>query len=634
MAVLGILGIIIIFFLFSFAYNSFNWTKKDYENEEPQEDYYVIDDFPDQVEVTVLQKEIYNYLLLAKRATFRQLELATDCEQKDVDNLVFLGVLKLVEVQSTIKQKKLINIGIGIAVIIGIALAFYAANYYLMVRINLRYVGILFYGGLFIVLATAYFGKFVQMRQKDLLFVTFGVTGLVMLTVIFYIIFGGRTYFHAQAYSELITVSSETFSSDVKTVNVNTLPIVDKAYGEKLGSLKLGEYPGIGSEFEAGEYSDIIYNGEQYLVAPLEYRGIFKWFNNNDIGTPGYIMINKVTADTTLVNLRETDGQGMIYTPSAFFGQDLVRYAYFNGMYQYRLEQQFFEIDDDGNPYYVLQYSVPTIFINGGRDIVKVAVVNAITGEIGIYDPDDVPSWVESVYAPDLLLTQLNYWGSLQDGWINSIFTQRGVLQPSNGKRTIMNDGELYYFTGLTSAGSDESTIGFVYMNTRTKETKLYEFPGATEQAAMNKALTLLPQNNISTSFPIPINVNDTPTYFIAIKGEDGRILRHVFMSVQELEVNGMGETKAKAYTAYLQRLGSTSTSDLVEISGPLTDRTSYVLEGNTIYWIEIDDDEWYIVDVSSFDNTDMMYFISLEIGDTFTGNVQGNTVIEMNLEE
>jgi hypothetical protein len=188
----------------------------------------------------------------------------------------------------------------------------------------------------------------------------------------------------------------------------------------------------------------------------------------------------------------------------------------------------------------------------------------------------------------------------------------------------------LFYFTGLTSAGSDESTIGFVYMNTRTKETKLFKFPGATEQAAMNKVLTLLPQNNIFTSFPVPINVNDVPTYFIAIKGEDGRILRYVFMSVQELELYGIEDTKTQAYTDYLLRLGSSNTVELTNVTGVFTGITSYVVDGNTVYWIELDNDELYMINVSSFDNETLMYFVSLELGDNMDINVQDNTVIEI----
>jgi len=630
MAILGIIALVLIFVLFSFAFADFQEFAKSTESIVPEEDHYIIDNFPGEIEVNKKQEEIYKYLLVAKHGTFKEIELACDCEQKELDEMVFLGVLKEVKGKKRTQEPGYLKYLKGIGAILVIALIFYAANYYLLVRVNIRYLGIIFYVTLFIVLAIAYYAKFVKMNRKDSIIVSMALVGFSIVLLLFYAVFGGRTYFHAEQYSNLIDVSVQQFSSDVQTVDVTTLPIVDKTYGAKLGSLKLGEYPGIGSEFETGEYSDIIYNGEQYLVAPLEYRGIFKWLNNNDVGTPGYIMINKVTAETTLVNLRETTGNGMIYTPSAFFNQDLIRHTYMNGMYQYKLEQQFFEIDDLGNPYYVLQYSVPTIFINGGRDIVKIAVVNALTGDVEIYDPSDVPEWVESVYPPVLLLTQLNYWGSLQDGWINSIFGQRGVIQPSNGQRTIMNDGELYYFTGLTSAGSDESTIGFIYMSTRTKETKLYQFPGATEQAAMNKALTLLPQNNITTSFPIPINVNETPTYFIAIKGEDGRILRHVFMNVQELEVYGIAETKSKAYTAYLQSLGNSNTDNLESVTGVLTDQTSYVLDGNTVYWIELDNTEWYTIDVSSFNIDDMMYFISIELGDTIELSVQEHTVLDI----
>lgn len=634
MALLGILSLIAIVALFGAAVVNIQHYKSEYENDEPNEDFYVLAPFDENIEVTRRQKAIYDYLQSAKRATFKQLELAVECTKADVEELVFLGVLKEIKVSNAIWPQAWKIWGMGIGSVLLIALLFYLANYYVMVRVNARYLGILFYVALFVILGAFYLGRFARWRQKDVLFVASSVVGLIMITIAFYAIFGGRTYLHSAQYADLMEVEEKVFSSDVETVDVTTLPIVDKSYGEKLGTIKLGEYPALGSEFQVGAYSDIIYQGEQYLVAPLEYRDIFKWWGNRDLGTPGYLLVNKVTTETTLVNLRETEGQGMVYTPSAFFNDDLTRHAYFNGMHQYRLEATYFEIDEDGRPFYVLQYSVPTIFINGGSDIVKIALVDAISGEVSIHDPADVPLWVESVYPPDLLLTHLDYWGSLQDGWLNRIFAQRGVLQPSVGKRTVMNGGELYYFTGLTSAGGDESTIGFVYMNTRTKETRLYTFPGATEEAAMRKALTLLPQNNISTSFPIPINVNETPTYFIAIKGEDGRILRHVFISVQNLELYGMAETKARAYTDYLQELGAVDTNNSITISGTITGHTSYVLEGNTVYWIQLDDGEWYQIDVSSFNGTVMRYFVSLSIGDPIELVVQDFTVLDIILDE
>jgi hypothetical protein len=335
-----------------------------------------------------------------------------------------------------------------------------------------------------------------------------------------------------------------------------------------------------------------------------------------------------------LINLRETTGEGLKYTPSAFYSQDLFRHAYYNGLSKYRLENQFFEIDEDGNPYYVLQYSLPTIFINGGAKINKIAVVNAITGEVNVYSPGEEPDWVESIYPNSIIFSHLDYWGSLQDGWLNSIFGQRGVVQTSDGTRVIMNDGELYYFTGLTSAGNDESTIGFIYAGMKTNETKLYNFPGATEEAAMNKVLTLIPQREISATFPIPINVDGIPSYFILIKGNDGRILRYVYISVQDLELFSIAENQSGAYSSYLARLDEEfGHSSAIEKTGVISEITSYVSGGNSIYWIQLDNDERYKINVSQFTDAEMAYFISLDIGDQITIQVLNYTVIGIIIE-
>ena len=572
------------------------------------------------------QEVVFNYLKQKEKATLREIMTGCSLVNQMIVELINLGIIVEVVKNEDVK----VSYVKGIIFPILITLVFISANYFLLIKLNIRYVGVIIYVALMLHVIITYSFKYFKNNYKIENKVKISIGFAVIFVLAFYFVFGGRTYLHAEQYSNLITLTEEEFSSDVNTVDVDSLPIVDKQYGQKLGSLKLGEYPGIGSEFEAGDYSDIIYQGEQYLVAPLEYTDIFKWLNNNKVGTPGYILINKVTAETTLVNLREDTNKGLIYTPSAYFNQDLTRHAYYNGMSKYNLEATYFEINDEGVPFYIMQYSLPTIFINGGRDIAKIAVVNALDGKVNVYDPEEVPAFIESVYPSDLLLTQLNYWGTLQDGWINSFIGQKGVLQPSNGKRTIMNDGELFYFTGLTSAGSDESTVGFVYMSTRTKETKLFKFPGATESAATNKTLTLLPQNNISTSFPIPINVNNTPTYFIAIKGEDGRILRHIFMDVQELEVYGIADTKNKAYSNYLLSLSDNTEVEIETVIGDITSISSYVSEGNTIYWVELDNDQLYLINVSNFDIDEMMHFISKEVGDEISFEVKDHTVIEI----
>ena len=629
MFLLAIIGILVVIYFIMYFVSSIMLDKKSYFRANTPI-YYAIS--PEAKLDGLTDKQMKAVDHISKYGTSKEADilLLADVSKSVLNTLLKKGVIEPTTDNRAEKNRLIFSI-LSI-VLIGASMVF--ANYILLIRFNFRYFGIIFYLSIFGLLVYNIYSKYknhsVGKKIKVNILTVFGIFGFFFL----FIFLGGRPIFFAEDYSELIEVSNADFVQDIQNVDIEKLPLVDKAYGYKLGSLKLGEYPGIGSEFQAGEYSDIIYQGKQYLVAPLEYRGFFKWLNNRDTGTTGYILIDKVTAETKLINLRETTGDGLIYTPSAYYSQDLIRHAYYNGLNKYRLENQFFEIDEDGNPYYVLQYSLPTIFINGGAKINKIAVVNAITGDVGVYNPGEEPDWVESVYPNSLIFQHLDYWGSLQDGWLNSVFGQRGVLQTSDGTRVIMNDGELYYFTGLTSAGNDESTIGFIYAGMKTNETKLFSFPGATEEAAMNKVLTLIPQNNISTTFPVPINVNGIPTYFILIKGNDGRILRYVYVSVQDLELYSIAENQTGAYSGYLSRLDEEfGQSFATEISGVITEITSYVSGGNTIYWVQLNNDESYKINVSQFTDAEMAYFISLDVGDSITFNVLNYTVIRIIIE-
>jgi hypothetical protein len=592
----------------------------------PSSPVYRLSDNYNDYQLTDRQDEIVAYLKNIKVATENEILNHNKTNKSLINNLLEKGVIEKVKFKN-LNKREIIYLILCLLILI---LSAFLLNYFLLVKANLRYFGIFVYLAFYLFVGLNILNLFmnfsVELYKKIIIF---GSSAFVVFMIVFFV-FGGRTYFHAEAYSNLIEVEEKDFIEDINTVDVTTLPIVDKSYGSKLGSLKLGEYPGIGSEFQPGAYSDIIYQGKQYLVAALEYRGFFKWTSNRDTGTPGYILIDKVTSETTLINLREQTGKGLKYLPSAYFGQDLTRLAYYNGLSKYKLENHFFEIDEEGNPYYILQYSLPTIFINGGNKINKIAIVDVIDGSVEVFNPNEVPDWVESVYPNELIFEQLNYWGSLQDGWLNSVFAQRGVIQTSTGTRVIMNEGELFYFTGMTSAGNDESTIGFIYSNMKTKETRLFRFSGATEEAAMNKALTLIPQNNISTSFPIPLNVQNVPTYFILIKGEDGRILRYVFIKIQDLEFYTISEASlSDAYNNYLKKLNDEDDDFQAEkVTGTIDSITSYVLDGNTVYWIEVNGN-FYQINVKDFSDQQMQFFISKDVGDSIEFYAVESTVVD-----
>ena len=111
-----------------------------------------------------------------------------------------------------------------------------------------------------------------------------------------------------------------------------------------------------------------------------------------------------------------------------------------------------------------------TIGLFGGTDIKGAIVVNAITGEHEYYDVSDVPKWIDRVYDAPLLVEQYNYYGTLKKGYINSIFGQRECLQTTEGYNYIALDDDVWVYTGVTSIGGDESNVGFVLMNSRTKD--------------------------------------------------------------------------------------------------------------------------------------------------------------------
>ncbi len=101
-------------------------------------------------------------------------------------------------------------------------------------------------------------------------------------------------------------------------------------------------------------------------------------------------------------------------------------------------------------------------------------LVNAVTGESAYYKTGDVPDWVDHVYTAELIIQQYDYHGTYIHGFINSLFGQRDVTVTTDGYNYIAIGDDVYMYTGVTSVVSDESNIGFILSNQRTKETRFY----------------------------------------------------------------------------------------------------------------------------------------------------------------
>ena len=128
-------------------------------------------------------------------------------------------------------------------------------------------------------------------------------------------------------------------------------------------------------------------------------------------------------------------------------------------------------------------------------------LVNAITGESQYYK--DVPSWVDRVYSSSLIMEQYDFYGQYHNGFLNSMLGQKDVTLTTDGYNYIAINDDVYMYTGVTSVTSDQSNIGFILTNQRTKETHFYKVAGATEHSAMESAQSQVQQMRYDATFPL-----------------------------------------------------------------------------------------------------------------------------------
>lgn len=358
------------------------------------------------------------------------------------------------------------------------------------------------------------------------------ISVFVIILGIIFVDFVLSPVFQSRSYSSRITVTEGAdFTKEVEEVDFNSIPLLDKASSQKLGDRVMGQMPELVSQFYVSDlYTQINYNDTIIRVTPLEYNGFFKYLANKDDGVKGYITVNSVTGESNLIKL----DKGMKYVSSAIFSKDLNRHLRFS--YPTKIfGDKTFEIDNDGNPYWI----VPTIKYNGvglKKEIASVIILDPITGDSKEYKLEEVPTWVDHVYSADLIIEQVDDWGQYKDGFLNSIFGQKNVVQTTEGYNyTTMND-DVYLYTGITSVSSDESNIGFILTNMRTKETNFYAVPGAEEYSAMESAKGQVQQMNYESTFPLLINLNNRATYLMSLKDAAGLVKMYAFVDVEDYQ--------------------------------------------------------------------------------------------------
>ena len=440
--------------------------------------------------------------------------------------------------------------------------------------------------GIFVVCTLGY-GLFIRNRKYIIASVVVAIGYIIALVVCSPLI-------NYSAHRNLIgNIEEVDFSSQIKYIDLNQLPIIDKELANKLADKKLGEITSLGSQVTVGELHLQSVNGQLYYVGPLEHSSFLKWVTNRE-GTIGYIKVSATNQnDVELVTQLDGKDIKLKYLNSAYLFSDLDRAAYFRDMKAGHTDYTF-ELDDSGRPYWVITRYDTGIGITEAKAI-GALVMDAQTGESNIYDISNLPSWVDRIQPMSYINRYINKWGELVHGVLN--FTDKDKLKSTGGMNIIYNNDSCYYYTGITSVGSDESLVGFTLTNTRTGETKMYKTAGATEEASMKSAEGKVQQYGYTATFPYLINVQNEPTYFMTLKDSNGLVKQYAMVNVKNYNTVGVGDTLQATLNKYLEGLTNTNISlesgnKEETITGEVERIGLVIKEGTSIYDIKLKNNE------------------------------------------
>ncbi len=410
------------------------------------------------------------------------------------------------------------------------------------------------------------------------------------------------TFFNATKYSQIISVQEAVFEEDMPENNlVTNIPLMDSASANILGNRTLGALSEVVSQYQVnGSYAQINYKGAPKKVSNLEYEDFFKWLNNRQNGIPGYVMVDPVDSYADYIKF-ETP---VIYTESAYFHEDLMRTLRF--AHPTKIFGSFvFELDENGNPYYIVSCMSPTVGLFGGMDVSEVIIFNPCDGSSQVMSLADAPSWVDNVFTGTLASQKYDWYGTLKNGFWNSVIGNKDCKVTTDDYGYIVLGDDVWFFTGVTSVSNDESNIGFIISNARTGEYKFYPVIGAEEYSAMGAAEGEVQEKGYDASFPSLINVSGEATYIMVLKDANGIVKMHALVNVENYSIVATGVTQMDAKQAYIQLLEQ---EGIIQgtIKDPLPEQAKetatvtvaeirmVTVEGNSVLYLTADDGNLY----------------------------------------
>ena len=408
---------------------------------------------------------------------------------------------------------------------------------------------------------------------------------------------------NAARYQQIISVNTEnSFESDFDDITENpemNISIVDLETAKMVGNRTIGNISHASWYEVDDEFNLIKYQGNYYRISPLNYGGLFKYNKANASGLPGYVLVDAKTAEAQYCELEKP----FFYSPSSYWSRDLDRHL--RSLYPSKqFRTSYFEIDEEGNAFWITPVYQSTIGVWGGKVETSVIVTDATSGQSTEYSIDDAPDWIDHNFGLSYLMDTVQYHYSYVDGYWNSLVSKTGVYNLAYTYKSekseegyfegytsvIGKDGEIYFYSGLTPANNSESNAGFVMMNCRTGNVTEYNYEGsnaAEESSAQSAAESLVQNYGFQATFPIIVNVGGEETYLMTLKDKAGLVQRYAFCNVQNYSVVVQDESLEGALSEYLKKLGKANIANTITAEDVETKTKSSTIEA--VYSAEID---------------------------------------------
>lgn len=270
-------------------------------------------------------------------------------------------------------------------------------------------------------------------------------------------------------------------SAVLPPTDANHIVLVSKGVAAYKGQQVLGSNgQNLGSAYglDPDSYTLQSIKGHLYYVAPLSYNNIF--VNLSNPATPGFVVVDAENPQA-VPQLRTEDtqkGTSLRFLPGALLNQDLLRHVYLNGYTNGRLLDPTLEVDDSYHPYWTVSLMQP---IRGyvGDKLSEVLIIDAHTGVITKYAPQNVPKWVDRVMPASTVSQYLQWWGLYHSApWFNP--SGLGQEIPASDPELLYNrvDQPVWLIPMTSSSSNNNSSTGVFLFNTYKNEADFYPLAG------------------------------------------------------------------------------------------------------------------------------------------------------------